>query len=372
VARAEKEGVKKATEPYPVRYSADLSAHVVKGAEMKKKLLILTIALAALLVLAFGGTALAGSPVTVPLYAGQHYLVGNVVVSDAGGYLTVQYNVTEPGWTLGETHVYVGLTAPKKSAPGQFPYKAGEPVAVTAGKTYFIAAHAEVYKLCGYDCPSLSELCAALPMSGQAEVYAYPGSSTYLDLSITGTGKLDGVFPAWCIDKGHDILHDPVAAGPWYDVKFYCGYGPVPDELTAGGYPDARIDFPQNMDLVNYLINNHGSASAAEVQHVIWYLLNGYPESKPLLSPAEQMILAYVEANGEGYTPDFAAGDLYTVIVVPYDAAGLMAQVLLIELPVECTPVYKDETAWALASKVNGMWFGTWKTGWGEFFTYIP
>jgi len=78
-----------------------------------------TILLAMLLVSAF---ALVAHAETVRLVAGQHYDAGLVTVIADGDLITITIG-TENGWVLEETHVYVGLTPPKKAAPGQFPYK---------------------------------------------------------------------------------------------------------------------------------------------------------------------------------------------------------------------------------------------------------
>ena len=88
-----------------------------------RKSITLILALASLLVVLFAGTALAGTTVVEPLMAGQNTQVGTVTISDDGTSLTVEYDITEDGWFLSTTHVYVGLKAPAKSAPGQFPYK---------------------------------------------------------------------------------------------------------------------------------------------------------------------------------------------------------------------------------------------------------
>lgn len=94
---------------------------------------------------------------TVNLVAGQYYDAGFVEVFANEEMLTI-YIFTDNGWALDETHVYVGTVAPKKSAPGQFPYKHEDlgnalfdvyeiPLAeydVVCGNELFIAVHAVV------------------------------------------------------------------------------------------------------------------------------------------------------------------------------------------------------------------------------------
>jgi hypothetical protein len=80
---------------------------------MKKLGLVLTTILA--LSIAVGAT-------TVDFIAGQHYDAGLVDVFVTDDTLMI-YILTDNGWAMDETHVYVGTVAPMKSSPGQFPYK---------------------------------------------------------------------------------------------------------------------------------------------------------------------------------------------------------------------------------------------------------
>jgi len=66
--------------------------------------------------------------------------------------LVVTYTISSP-WVLGDTHLYVGISAPTKSAPGRFPYGPEDAVAgvytiplsdFPGETTLYIAAQAEV------------------------------------------------------------------------------------------------------------------------------------------------------------------------------------------------------------------------------------
>jgi hypothetical protein len=74
--------------------------------------------------------------------------VGDVVFTyDGEGQVSVVYNIDPAtGWELVETHVYLDLSPPPKSAPGRFPYTAADTIALipAAGDTVYIAAHAEL------------------------------------------------------------------------------------------------------------------------------------------------------------------------------------------------------------------------------------
>ncbi len=88
----------------------------------------------------------------VYLMAGQHIYSGKVYVWSDEENLYVQF-VTDNGWSLGETHLYVGMELPKKVAPGQFLYKDQEfytiplsELGASSGSELYIAAHAVVQK----------------------------------------------------------------------------------------------------------------------------------------------------------------------------------------------------------------------------------
>ena len=97
------------------------------------------------------GFAITSSADVVTLYADQTLDVGTLTVEVVGTDLVVTYAIDSP-WVLGETHLYVGTSAPTKSAPGRFPYGADD--VAEEGKyvidlegftgTLYIAAHAEV------------------------------------------------------------------------------------------------------------------------------------------------------------------------------------------------------------------------------------
>ena len=116
-----------------------------------KKFIVLSIVL-----LILAGFGITSSAEVVTLLADQTIEVGTLTVEVVGGNLEVTYTITAP-WVLGETHLYVGDTAPKKSAPGQFPYGPESPeyAEIVDGVKYtidladfvgilFIAAQAEV------------------------------------------------------------------------------------------------------------------------------------------------------------------------------------------------------------------------------------
>jgi len=129
-----------------------------------KKFIVLSIVL-----LMLAGFAITSSAMDVPLLAGKDINVGTltVTVDVVNNNLLVTYTITDLGWELLETHLYVGTSAPTKSAPGQFPYGPKDvvanvveyviPFADFGELPVCIAAQAEVRKQTGVD-PDTGEL----------------------------------------------------------------------------------------------------------------------------------------------------------------------------------------------------------------------
>lgn len=114
-----------------------------------RKFIVISIVL-----LMLAGFGITSSAEVVTLLADQDLDVGTLTVEVVGTDLVVTYAITAP-WVLGETHLYVGDSAPTKSAPGRFPYGADDavdgeytiPLAdldAEEGDILVIAAHAEV------------------------------------------------------------------------------------------------------------------------------------------------------------------------------------------------------------------------------------
>lgn len=320
-----------------------------------------------LLILAIPFMVSAADPVTIPLIAGQDTNIGYVRVSDDGTKLTVEYQVIAEGWYLTQTHLYVGLTPPSKSAPGKFPfshtlanvtYDKFE-VPITDGTKYYIAAHATAAGFSGWDCPTPAEIAAMLPACGH--IVGQPGS--IFDVVFTSSGILDGTHTAWCVDATHSFAFSPTE----YTARFFSSLSAMPDFLITG--TDPNIDYPQNLDLVNWVLNNKSGFGRDAIQNVIWHLLDANP---PYALGPEQSL--YDQAlTHDGFMPDFCAGQVMAVIVAPVatcEATSTVAQVIMIEISFPCTPTYSSDTAWGQDLEADG--YTAFKTGWGNYFNYTP
>ncbi len=109
-----------------------------------KKFIVLSIIL-----LMLAGFVITSSADEITLWAGQNEEVGTLTVEVVGKNLVVTFIIDAP-WVLEETHLYVGLKPPTKSAPGKFPYGPGGAVYTIPlsdfgeAEVLYIAAHAVV------------------------------------------------------------------------------------------------------------------------------------------------------------------------------------------------------------------------------------
>jgi len=118
------------------------------------------------------------------LWAGQHTPVGWVFVVVDSGDLVVSYEISGGGWEIGKTHLYVGTEAPRKHSPGKFPYKHAvsnvidqyiiplSDVGAASGDIVYIAAHATVSKLVGWEPGDPGEPCT--PIYQVKTAWAWP------------------------------------------------------------------------------------------------------------------------------------------------------------------------------------------------------
>ena len=162
----------------------------------------------------------------------------------------------------------------------------------------------------------------------------------------------------------------------------YSSYETLPDAIVNNGTGDNNVDHPENLDLINWVINNPGSLSQKQVQDVIWALVDD-AKSRENLDAAEKAV--YDEALlHDGFVP--ADGQNLAIVLQPVDANDnsngqvTIGQVTFAALGLECTevalyaPLYapllgddlQSETGWAIAD--GGTPF---KGGWGSYFTYL-
>jgi hypothetical protein len=346
---------------------------------MKKLVYVLiAVSLALALLPAVASAHTEGDPHKVNLIAdgggGGGIDVGEVQVWNDGNFLHVTYVVDAEDWCMTKTHLAVATD------PGVIPQKKGNPIPghfeysdtheCITEHTYhiplasdwnidtelYIAAHANVQKLIRWE-SDLAGLEAALPDQAIMSVkYPYGGGPAYFPHTY-----VDGIdHLGWCIDTDHVIYQNTN-----YTANVYSSYETLPAGL---------VEYPENLDLVNYIINQGyiGQPSACggvytygDVQRAIWALVEDNQSTSGLGSWSQcrvDEILAAANANGEGFEP--GCGDVVAVILAPVGGQQvIIAQVTFAEFEVPCIPVYQTETAWGDGDDFDGR-------NWAMYFAY--
>ena len=343
----------------------------------------------------------------------------------------MRYDITEPGWTLSDTHLHIVDTTqadiPQKKGnpiPGQFDYATPDegdatyaefrilldaPAVMSSnGKKTLIPAHNWIGDLLTIAAHGVVEqwgcdvdlLPAVLPgMVDITVIYAawdwYNGTDftgpdlappepdlAYFSSIVISNGipndLLDGTYIGWCID--YDLS---ITGGLTYPAGVYSSYHMLPAL-------DGLVNNPEDMDLVNYILNQDivgqpsgcdGVYTYGDVQQAIWYLLEDrmgdvapdfdYPFT---LGPWElcraNEIIDDAVANGDGFEP--GCDEYVGIIIIPDLGQDGTRQAVLI-------PVMGpggDETVWGglrgLLPETDGNGWGSDFTGsnWGMYFPY--
>ena len=318
-----------------------------------------------------------GSDLHADLFAGKDTKVGEVIVTLNGASLKVEFNAID-GWAFSETHLSVTnsleeVPSTEGANPmiGLFKYHATHNPAVTeyiydnipAGNEgeIYILAHAEVRPVLLWKAypEAYGE---AIPGAAVMNVdYPVAGSTSYFKTTITNGGILDGTYNGWCIDVDNVIYSNRD-----YPVKVISSYDP---DFSGLGL----VEKPQNMDLVNWILNQNYPGKTApdmttytygDVQRAIWELLeDNYSESGLGSWSPERVgnIIAEASATGEGFVPQ--CSEKFAVILLPVDMTQPF-QLTIAEYPVACQPVCgSPETAWAAGYDFGG-------SNWAKYFTF--
>jgi hypothetical protein len=321
--------------------------------------------------------ALAGD-LSLDLYAGQHELIGQVLVCDDGSDLFVTYDA-EGGAVMSTTHLYASLDAPKKHSPGRFGYKnegissqvdeysiSLSELGASAGDTLYLAAHADTELIVGYEEPVL-ELAPEIPDTVTITSTHSSSGPNYWTTTVTNGGDLDGTYAGWCVDTSRTM-----SPGASYTAAVYSSY-----EAAAAGL----VDSPEALDNVNWLINQDlvgqpspgcgGTYTSSDLQRSIWTLVETTNSTAGLGSWSQcrvNELVAAANASGEGFTP--GCMEQMLVILVPINANGvpnsqiIVAQVTVIEVDLECAPILNgQETAWAAGNYA-------FRQSWASYFDY--
>lgn len=351
-------------------------------------------ALFAVALLGLSTRSLAYNRIEKPLYAGQHILIGKLVVEQIKKtesnrtvkYLRVTYDTTGSDWVMTTTHLYVSKNKPTRAAPGRFPFKHEGldnvkidvyeiPLStlLCSNQELYIAAHADVCEiLTGSSActPDFASAAASLPSVLSNMTVSWNYVNSYFDVHTTF-----GTFPAWCLD-----YDGPIGIVETYGTVYHLSVlsdgsvNPIAEALLGSQSAIAMSGSPINH--LNYLMNrpyvrdcgNGGPYSFVDIQVAIWVLTNGLSPSAYGASLANvTAILNDVIANGAGFVP--SCGDLVLVVGDPQTPSPggnpqLHNQHFGFVIPVTGTTVQGDcETAWAKGTV-------PFSTGWGSYFKY--
>ena len=316
------------------------------------------------------------------LMAGQHIVAGVLQVWVADGTLYVKYDVSDYGNLISETHLAVETEADKiphnnagNPKIGNFEFT-GNHNPMTDVVTYeidleeydlegivSIAAHAVVMISAGQDkCMTVAEIEALIPEE-PVTIAAIQKTmvNSYHDLTLSDAGEFNGTHLAWCIDNNGM----PVRTGDAMLVSSYSS-----EDLSS------VVRTPANLDILNYLMNHYYPQTPFKVLQVaIWKLMNGMTyingSGDVWLKGSEYLqcasILADVMAKGEGYVPGPGEN---MVIIAHYGNIDEWQNIFF--LYKKCTPVYKDETAWAQSNPLSNydIPFTETRGSWATYFGF--
>ena len=172
------------------------------------------------------------------------------------------------------------------------------------------------------------------------------GMASYFDLVIqdnSNSGLLNGKFDGFCIDTDRSIdfeldnnlngVIDFNEVGTSYTAKVYSSYD-LDGLQNAGLVGTNLIEKPENLDSVNWLINNFANSSVgniqdvnfADVQRAIWTLIDDRNSTtfltdfsgNPLWNDTRvNSIVDLARTQGENFVPEF--GQKMAVVLVPDD-----------------------------------------------------
>ena len=335
----------------------------------------------------------------IPLYAGggnraSARLVGSVTLNVAGSEVLVRYDLMDSNadgapdifpWIVSEVHFAIAdqlaqipVNRSGNPVPGAFTailpvdpnratieFKVALPPDANGDGQYFVAAHASVVYYGGIE--GFAFYLPNDPVTMRV-TYPAPGVSSYFKVLLSGAGLLNGEYDGWCVDVG-DVIYENTD----YPVMLYSSY----ESLPAGA-----VDRPENLDLVNWLVNHFAAGQAipelggyvltyGDLQRAIWALIDFELTDAGLGSwnqAAVDFIVAAAQANGEGWVP--GCNDKIALVLVPEDIENVqvvIAQTTIATVLVPCTT--QGETAWADGKE--GLNFPG-ANSWATYFTWHP
>lgn len=156
--------------------------------------------------------------------------------------------------------------------------------------------------------------------------------SSYFNVNVSDSGLLKGNYKGWCADWSY-----PIEDGINYQSHFWSS--------LAADIPEDVVNKPENLDEVNWLINQNfvgqqapnglGAYTIGDVQLAIWTLIDNYFDDSTVNDYSQDRVDLLVDralTQGSGYNP--SCRQLVGIILVPrHPDSGNRAQSTLILVP---------------------------------------
>lgn len=166
----------------------------------------------------------------------------------------------------------------------------------------------------------------------------YSGDDSSFDTIISYNPSLNGTYDGWCINLDRVIYTNST-----YLAKVYSSYETLPNYL---------IERPENLDLVNWLINQDfltlnsvegDGFSSDEIQEAIWTLVESdFYESSHFTNDSDSnYLVSLAQQFGEGFVPTI--GQKMAVVLEPINYSGqTIGQVTIIPLLLTRENTFQD------------------------------
>lgn len=257
---------------------------------------------------------------TTPLVAARSNEIGEVLVERDGDSLDVTYTVTNSNWSMSATYMHAASTAAgiPTSLTGvpdiqSFDHKRKhDDVSVykydnidVSGMPYvYVATNANVTQAakCVVDTAIINASIPTDPVFMVLSLVAQPSYFEMFVYDLNGNAIYQDYFFGNCVDLDH-----PIFEGTRYYPYTVSSYSADTALLNC------MVDKPENLDLVNYIINQDFASSigagGTEIQAAIWTLIDDdIPVSGQVGIVFDQTkvdyIVAEARAKGEFYLPE--------------------------------------------------------------------
>lgn len=200
--------------------------------------------------------------------------------------------------------------------------------------------------------------------------YPSAGDPSYFKMQVTSGGYIStydmgygpGIYEGWCIDLDHTIQINAD-----YSAYLYSSYETLPGWMVGAGF----IENPENLDKVNYLVNNFAAGQIvqpldvncnpvrspealtfSDIQRAIWKYVDDNQSESGLQNWSQERvnaILCHVNAKGDGFVPGCDQKIVFLVVptgtnTTSYNVQIVIGQPVIGQIQVPCKTM--GGTAW--------------------------